>query len=83
MECAPGVEDISPPKWAFKLGFHSNPPFRVKWINTFETQFRKTGHLKNSYNEDAPALFGRDGQEIDPQCGMDLCDLIDDLSNDA
>lgn len=43
-----------------------------------ETRFSKVGHLKNALNEMAAVLVGRDGQEIEENCGRELCLLIDE-----
>lgn len=36
------------------------------------------GHLKNAYNENQAVLIGKDGQEIEENCGAGLIELIDE-----
>lgn len=40
-------------------------------------RFSKVAHLKNALNEDQPVLIGRDGQEIEAECGRGLVGVID------
>ena len=75
METRPGT--AQPPKWVQRLNWKTCPPFYIRWITIAETRFRFVGHLKNSYNEHLAVLVGRDGQEIEPKCGAELCRLID------
>ena len=77
MESRPGASGVPKPSWAKDLTWQPSPPFRIRWITVKDTRFRYVGHLKNSFNEDEPVLVGRDGQEIEPECGMSLCELID------
>ncbi|KAK2762077.1 hypothetical protein FQN54_001084 [Arachnomyces sp. PD_36] len=78
MESLPGAPGVRTPSWAEELVWEPSPPFKIRWIAINETKFRYVGHLKNSYNEDAPVLIGRDGQEIEPECGRSLCEIIKD-----
>lgn len=78
MESRPGAPGIRTPSWAEELVWEPSPPFKIRWITINETRFRYVGHLKNSFNEDSPVLVGRDGQEIEPQCGQSLCEIITD-----
>ncbi|OXB60369.1 hypothetical protein ASZ78_013162 [Callipepla squamata] len=56
--------------------------FQDKIINdttcTFrrELPFTKSAHLTNPWNEHKPVKIGRDGQEIEPECGTQLCLLF-------
>ncbi|KAI1917639.1 hypothetical protein LOZ61_000258 [Ophidiomyces ophidiicola] len=75
METLPGDEELPINSDSFKGKL--SPPFKVMWLNIAFTKFRHAAHLPNSYNEDAPALVGRDGQEIDPGCGLELCYVLD------
>jgi hypothetical protein len=77
MEALPDAS-IAHPSWLARLHWETSPPFRVRWINKNETSFRGLAHLTNSYNEDSAVFFGRDGQEIEPQCGLGLCILLDE-----
>jgi hypothetical protein len=47
-------------------------PFRVEWLSKSSVEFFRIGHLKNPYNEGAPVLVGKDGQEIEEECGAEL-----------
>ena len=77
METLPGEEGVPRPSWASSLRFDPSGPFRVSWHNQTETAYRTYGHLINTYNEDRPVYIGRDGQEIEPECGRKLCELMD------
>lgn len=52
--------------------------FYVDWINRNELSFNNTTHLFNPFNEGKPVKIGRDGQEIDPRVGEELCRLFPD-----
>lgn len=66
------------PAWFKNLIWEATPPFHIQWITIAETRFNRVGHLKNSLNEGQAVLVGRDGQEIEPECGRLLCELIDE-----
>ncbi|KAI9851369.1 MAG: hypothetical protein M1838_003832 [Thelocarpon superellum] len=76
MESAPGT--AAPPSWAKGLHWRSSGAFRIRWITLAETRFSRVGHLKNAFNEYQAVLIGRDGQEIEGECGAALCGLIDE-----
>lgn len=76
MESAPGTASI--PIWAKNLLWESSGPFRIRWITICDISFHRVAHLTNRLNEDQPVLIGRDGQEIDTDCGAALCKLIDE-----
>ena len=76
MESAPGTAPT--PAWCKELLWKSSGPFFIRWITIAETQFWRVGHLKNSFNENSPVLVGRDGQEVEAGCGIELCRLIDE-----
>ncbi|KAK2882628.1 hypothetical protein FQN49_000167 [Arthroderma sp. PD_2] len=81
----PEKKKIPVPEWALGTRFrrHGNPAVKVEWINTSTTPFRCVGKLINSYNDDpvSKSIFrGRDGQEIEPGCGLKLCKTIDDVA---
>ena len=76
MESLPDTK-VPRPKWASKLAFECSAPFRIKWLNASETRFKWVAHLKNAYREDSYVFFGRDGQEIDPHTGAEMCGLLD------
>lgn len=76
MESAPGT--AHPPSWAEILNWKPSGPFYIKWIQKVETRFNRVGHLKNAYNDHSAVLVGRDGQEVEEECGAALCELIDE-----
>lgn len=76
MESAPGAAPV--PTWAKNLLWESSGPFRIRWITICDISFHRVAHLTNRLNEDQPVLIGRDGQEIDTDCGAALCKLIDE-----
>lgn len=51
--------------------------FRVKWLRLSNLPFHKTLHLKNPLNEYKPVKISRDCQELSPEIGESLCQLID------
>ena len=64
--------DTPRPKWMSGIHWETTPPFRVEWLSTTEVEFYRIGHLKNSLNEDQAVLVGKDGQEIESECGRQL-----------
>jgi len=54
------------------INWDTSHPFRVEWISKVSVEFYRIGHLKNSYNENMPVLVGKDGQEIEEECGRAL-----------
>ncbi|KAK4241794.1 YT521-B-like domain-containing protein [Achaetomium macrosporum] len=71
MASAPSPDTPSP-KWVKGLNWDTSHPFRVQWLSKTSVEFFRIGHLKNSYNEGMSVLVGKDGQEIEEQCGADL-----------
>lgn len=78
MEGAPGSAPV--PSWSKNLLWESSAPFRIRWISITDINFHRVAHLKNQLNEGQPVLIGRDGQEIDPECGSQLCKTIDETA---
>ncbi len=78
MESVPGT--APEPAWTKNLLWPSSPPFYIRWITIANTRFSRVGHLKNALNENLAVLVGRDGQEIEQNCGAALCELIDEES---
>ena len=76
MECLPD-QQVPAPAWSGRLAWEASPPFRVNWVNTASTDFHGLGYLTNSYNENSVVFYGRDGQEIEPMCGVELCSALD------
>ncbi|KAJ1416066.1 YTH domain [Sesbania bispinosa] len=61
-------------------GGKSNPwgrSFKVKWLRLNDLPFHKTLHLKNPLNEYKPVKISRDCQELSPDIGLALCELLD------
>ncbi|XP_074598684.1 uncharacterized protein LOC141853294 [Brevipalpus obovatus] len=50
--------------------------FDLDWICRKELPFSKTLHLFNPLNEGKPVKIARDGQEIEPRVGEELCRLF-------
>nr|XP_029500695.1 YTH domain-containing protein 1-like isoform X4 [Oncorhynchus nerka] len=66
----------SPIHWVLPAGMNAKMlggVFKIDWICRRELPFTKTAHLSNSWNEHKPVKIGRDGQEMEPECGMQLC----------
>lgn len=51
--------------------------FKVKWLRLHDLPFQKTLHLKNPLNHYKPVKISRDCQELPPDIGEALCELID------
>lgn len=76
MESLPGT--VEKPAWARELHWATSPPFRIRWITMAETRSSRVHHIKNSLNENQGVHVGRDGQEIEEQCGILLCEIMDE-----
>jgi hypothetical protein len=77
MQSAPG--EAPTPSWTKNLLWPTSGPFWIRWITIADVRFSRVGHLKNSLNEGLAVLVGRDGQEIEEECGRALCESIDDV----
>ncbi|XP_062844553.1 YTH domain-containing protein 1 isoform X2 [Trichomycterus rosablanca] len=69
----------SPIHWVLPAGMNAKMlggVFKIDWICRRELPFTKTAHLSNSWNEHKPVKIGRDGQEIETDCGLQLCMLF-------
>nr|XP_021331805.1 YTH domain-containing protein 1 isoform X1 [Danio rerio] len=69
----------SPIHWVLPAGMNAKMlggVFKIDWICRRELPFTKTAHLANPWNEHKPVKIGRDGQEIEPECGTELCMLF-------
>lgn len=51
--------------------------FHLEWLCNREVTFRSTDKLCNPLNENKPVKISRDGQEIHPDVGYQLCKVID------
>ncbi|TGZ82068.1 YTH-domain-containing protein [Ascodesmis nigricans] len=78
MEGPPGSAPI--PSWSRNLLWESSGPFPIRWITITDISFHRIAHLRNRYNDMHPVLIGRDGQEIDPDCGELLCKSINETA---
>ncbi|KAL1880587.1 hypothetical protein VTK73DRAFT_5392 [Phialemonium thermophilum] len=72
--------DTPRPYWMNGIHWATSDPFRVEWICTTEVEFYHIGHLKNKLNENQAVLVGRDGQEIDEECGRNLAAEMDSVA---
>jgi hypothetical protein len=79
MSSAPSPET---PRPTFVKGIHwdTSDPFRVQWLSKTAVEFWRIGHLRNPYNEDLPVLVGKDGQEIEEECGAKLMSLMEEYT---
>ncbi|XP_077132052.1 YTH domain-containing protein 1 isoform X2 [Ranitomeya variabilis] len=69
----------SPIHWVLPAGMNAKMlggVFKIDWICRRELPFTKSAHLANQWNEHKPVKIGRDGQEIEPDCGTQLCLLF-------
>ncbi|XP_073493295.1 YTH domain-containing protein 1 isoform X3 [Phyllobates terribilis] len=69
----------SPIHWVLPAGMNAKMlggVFKIDWICRRELPFTKSVHLANPWNEHKPVKIGRDGQEIEPDCGAQLCLLF-------
>jgi YTH domain-containing protein 1 len=75
MASSPSAETTRP-EWMTHFHWDTTPPFRIEWLSKTPVDFHPIGHLTNKYNEDLPVLVGRDGQEIDDECGRAFVALM-------
>ncbi|KAH6842962.1 YT521-B-like domain-containing protein [Chaetomium sp. MPI-CAGE-AT-0009] len=70
------------PRPSFVKGLHWNTSgaFRVQWLSKTAVPFFRIGHLKNACNEYRPVLVGKDGQEIDGECGPKLLAQMEEIA---
>lgn len=55
--------------------------FKIQWITKTPLDFISTSHLKNRWNEWKPVKISRDGQEIEPKVGAQLCQMWHDCED--
>lgn len=65
------------------IHWETTDPFHIEWLSTTEVDFYKIGHLTNSLNEDQAVLVGKDGQEIEQQCGRLLLREMENVAEMA
>ncbi|CAG2105338.1 unnamed protein product [Medioppia subpectinata] len=71
--------DSQPIQWVLPHGLNARAlggVFYLDWICRRELSFTKTLHLFNPFNDGKPVKIARDGQEIDPRVGEELCRLF-------
>uniref|UniRef100_A0A3Q7IEX6 YTH domain-containing family protein n=1 Tax=Solanum lycopersicum TaxID=4081 RepID=A0A3Q7IEX6_SOLLC len=51
--------------------------FEVNWLRLYDLPFQRTLHLKNPWNQDKPVKISRDCQELPPDIGEALCELLE------
>ncbi|XP_054161535.1 YTH domain-containing protein 1-like [Oppia nitens] len=71
--------DSQPINWVLPQGLSARAlggVFHLDWICRRELPFTKTLHLFNPLNDGKPVKIARDGQEIDPRVGEELCRLF-------
>uniref|UniRef100_A0A3Q3JHV8 YTH domain-containing family protein n=1 Tax=Monopterus albus TaxID=43700 RepID=A0A3Q3JHV8_MONAL len=69
----------SPIHWVLPAGMNAKMlggVFKIDWLCRRDLPFIKTAHLTNPWNEHKPVKIGRDGQEIQPDVGAQLCALF-------
>ncbi|XP_038127912.1 YTH domain-containing protein 1 [Cyprinodon tularosa] len=69
----------SPIHWVLPAGMNAKMlggVFKIDWLCRRELPFIKTAHLSNPWNDHKPVKIGRDGQEIQPKVGAQLCALF-------
>ncbi|XP_037548041.1 LOW QUALITY PROTEIN: YTH domain-containing protein 1 [Nematolebias whitei] len=69
----------SPIHWVLPAGMNAKMlggVFKIDWLCRRELPFIKTAHLSNPWNDSKPVKIGRDGQEIQPDIGAQLCTLF-------
>ncbi|RWS26149.1 autophagy-related protein 16-like protein, partial [Leptotrombidium deliense] len=71
--------DSQPIQWVLPPGLSAKAlggVFNLDWICRRELSFSKTLHLFNPLNDGKPVKIARDGQEIEPRVGEELCRLF-------
>lgn len=71
--------DLSHPTWVLPPSISPKALggiIELDWICRKELSFNCTSHLYNTWNESKPVKIGRDGQEIEPKVGSELCRLF-------
>ncbi|KAH0641432.1 hypothetical protein KY289_032406 [Solanum tuberosum] len=51
--------------------------FEVNWLRLYDLPFQRTLHLQNPWNQHKPVKISRDCQELPPDIGEALCELLD------
>ncbi|KAL2266183.1 hypothetical protein VTJ83DRAFT_5535 [Remersonia thermophila] len=72
--------DTPKPSFAKNIHWDTSDAFRVEWLSKTSVDFWRVGHLKNALNDNEPVLVGKDGQEIEPECGADLLRIMESVA---
>src|SRR5689334_20125816 len=75
--------DTPRPTFVKSIHWDTSDPFRVQWLSKTAVEFYRIGHLKNPYNEHLPVLVGKDGQEIEEECGAELLREMEAVALDS
>ncbi|TVY46284.1 Zinc finger CCCH domain-containing protein [Lachnellula occidentalis] len=81
MESLPG--SVESPAWQESINWESAGAFKVKWMVVCSIRFQRIGHLKNALNENQAVLIGKDGQEVEEDCGLGLIELVHEEVREA
>ncbi|PHJ17274.1 yt521-b family protein [Cystoisospora suis] len=68
--------EADPQSGATRAHFEGNT-FDLEWIRRDPLDFRECSHLLNPYNRNLPVFRARDGQEIAPAVGKELCAVFE------
>lgn len=66
-------------RWVLPPGFDRKiltGVFKVDWLNRHECLFANCTHLRNPWNDNKEIKICRDGQEVEPTVGEELCKLF-------
>ncbi|KAK4200841.1 YT521-B-like domain-containing protein [Triangularia verruculosa] len=72
----PPSDEVPRPAWMRGLHWESGEPFALEWLSTTPIEFSRIRWIRNSLN-DSQVFFGKDGQEIEFQAGVDLLREMD------
>jgi len=64
--------------WSFDGGAPWGGVFKVEWMALYDLPFSDTLHIRNPLNNHKPVKISRDGQELSPEVGLQLCGLLDE-----
>ncbi|KAF2215443.1 hypothetical protein CERZMDRAFT_82450 [Cercospora zeae-maydis SCOH1-5] len=80
---------IQKPSFTAKLNWETSPAFTLRWLAKTPIHFKLVGHIKNTLNFDEErgephaVLVGKDGQEVSPEAGRGVVQILDDAEVDA
>ncbi|KAJ4293829.1 hypothetical protein N0V88_005342 [Collariella sp. IMI 366227] len=63
---------IPRPSWVKSIHWDVSDSFKVQWLSKTPVDFFRIGHIKNPFNEGLAVFVGRDGQELEEDCGIEL-----------